>query len=192
MIYPDKTFYANLYRTAKKNASTRGIQFDLSKSDYADIVNVSDGKCGLTGIDFVLDKHESHGRAPYAPSLDRIDGQKGYSRDNCRLVCVAVNFAMNEWGENVFKYVAFRMLKKLSPYDFGKLYEYKYAGRRKKVFNPFAGIKIRPGMDGPSYQARFSGNGKTVYLGTFSSPEFAAARIAEEYEKSLLAGDGQN
>ncbi len=38
----------------------------------------------------------------FAPSIDRIDPEKPYTLDNCRLVMVAVNFAMNTWGEDTF------------------------------------------------------------------------------------------
>jgi hypothetical protein len=45
-------------------------------------------------------------RHPYAPSLDRIECSKGYTASNTRLVCVAVNFGMNEWGEDVYRELA--------------------------------------------------------------------------------------
>jgi hypothetical protein len=41
--------------------------------------------------------------SPYAPSLDRIDSARGYEIDNIRWVCVAVNFMMNQWGDEVFR-----------------------------------------------------------------------------------------
>lgn len=45
-------------------------------------------------------------RRPFAPSLDRIDAASGYTRDNVRLVCQAVNFALNAFGEDVFREIA--------------------------------------------------------------------------------------
>lgn len=42
-------------------------------------------------------------RKAYAPSLDRIDPEKPYLRDNCRLVRVCVNFALNAFGDEVFE-----------------------------------------------------------------------------------------
>ena len=44
-------------------------------------------------------------RRPFAPSLDRIDSSGGYTRDNTRLVCQAVNFALNAFGEDIFREV---------------------------------------------------------------------------------------
>ena len=37
----------------------------------------------------------------FAPSLDKINPEKPYTVDNCRLVMVAVNFALNAWGDEV-------------------------------------------------------------------------------------------
>jgi hypothetical protein len=34
--------------------------------------------------------------------LDRIDPEGLYAADNCRLVMVAINFALNAWGEEVY------------------------------------------------------------------------------------------
>ncbi len=39
---------------------------------------------------------------PFAPSLDRISSRGGYTADNVRLVCIAVNFGMGQWGEELY------------------------------------------------------------------------------------------
>lgn len=49
---------------------------------------------------------------PYAPSIDRKDSTKGYTRENCRIVCAAANFAMNTWGDEVLSVMASYMLQK--------------------------------------------------------------------------------
>jgi 16S rRNA C967 or C1407 C5-methylase (RsmB/RsmF family) len=59
------------------------------------------GRCAVTGINFqnfpdALVKH------PFAPSIDRKLSRGGYTPDNVRLVCVAANFGMGQWGEEVF------------------------------------------------------------------------------------------
>jgi hypothetical protein len=61
------------------------------------------GRCALTGLPF-RETQVGSGRArrPYAPSLDRIDPEKHYFLENCRLVLQAVNFALNAWGDDVF------------------------------------------------------------------------------------------
>jgi hypothetical protein len=61
------------------------------------------GRCKITHLDF-SDEKVGLGQAKraYAPSLDRIDPEGLYTADNCRLVMVAINFALNAWGEEVY------------------------------------------------------------------------------------------
>jgi hypothetical protein len=63
-------------------------------------------RCALSGIPFDLAPHGASTRRPFAPSLDRIDSARGYHRGNVRLVCCAVNYLMNEWGDEVFHRLA--------------------------------------------------------------------------------------
>ena len=106
--------YKRLFSQAKKNAKRRGIGWDLSESDCEFLVKKSKGKCQVSGIAFDFRKGESS-RRPWSPSLDRIKSSKGYSAGNVRLVCVAVNYAMNEWGESVLRVLA-RQVCKESPH----------------------------------------------------------------------------
>ena len=65
------------------------------------------GRCALSGLQFDLRSVGSgKARRPFAPSLDRIDSTGGYTQDNVRLVCQAVNFALNAYGEDVFRDIA--------------------------------------------------------------------------------------
>jgi hypothetical protein len=61
----------------------------------------SNGKCEITGIKFSDEIPTGSKTAPFSMSLDRIDSSKGYVLENCRVVCLAVNLGMREWGENV-------------------------------------------------------------------------------------------
>ena len=40
-------------------------------------------------------------RAPFAPSIDRVNCARGYLFDNVRLTCQIANLAMNVWGAEV-------------------------------------------------------------------------------------------
>lgn len=65
------------------------------------------GRCALTGLPFhLLEVGSGKARRPFAPSIDRIDSSSGYTRDNVRLVCQAVNFALNAYGEDTFLEIA--------------------------------------------------------------------------------------
>lgn len=98
-------YYAAMFKEAKKRAVQRELPYELSRADQDDILSESGGRCRLTGIAFNLDRL-GYSRCPYAPSLDRIDSSQGYTRNNVRLVCIAANYAMNEWGEAVLSRVA--------------------------------------------------------------------------------------
>lgn len=104
-----------LYRAAKRRAKEKGISFSLTTNLIEQMWNEQNNKCALTGIDFQIPQERTGGKArPFAPSIDRIDCSKGYTRDNVRLVCVAVNYALNEFGEVVFRQIAQAYLNQIS------------------------------------------------------------------------------
>lgn len=109
-----------IYRTTKKNAPRRGIPFEITFDEMVGLFARSEGRCELTGIAFTNERRTKHKR-PYAPILDRIDSRLGYTAANCRIVCVAANLAMNEFGEEVLREVAVGLLggatKYSAPYD---------------------------------------------------------------------------
>lgn len=99
-----------IYRATRKNARRRNIPFDLSPDDFVALVLKTQGRCMLTGIVFNFSKAGGE-RRPWYPSIDRIDSRKGYTTTNCRIVCVAVNLAMNVWGEQVLNTIAEQIVK---------------------------------------------------------------------------------
>ncbi len=87
---------------AKQNAKGRKVKaFDLSKDDALDLLKAGGYRCAVTNTPFSLEVLSHDGRKPFAPSIDRIDSQVGYAKDNCRIVCLATNIAMNTWGDGV-------------------------------------------------------------------------------------------
>lgn len=72
-----------------------------------DLYQAQGGRCALSGLRFDL-RSAGYGKArrPFAPSLDRIDSRGGYTRENVRLVCQVVNFALNAYGEDIFREIA--------------------------------------------------------------------------------------
>jgi hypothetical protein len=82
----------------------RAIDFDLTEPDVMALAESANWRCAVTGLRFSNEVIAN--RRPYAPSIDRIDSALGYTKDNCRLVCAAVNIALNVWGETVFATLA--------------------------------------------------------------------------------------
>jgi hypothetical protein len=67
----------------------------------------SEERCAVSGLDFDLRVvGDGQARRPFAPSLDRIDRHKPYTRSNVRLVVSIANFAMNAWGEEPLRELA--------------------------------------------------------------------------------------
>ena len=65
------------------------------------------GRCAVSGLAFSDERHEdAFVKTPFAPSLDRIDSTAGYLKGNVRLVCMAANFALNQWGDDVLRRLA--------------------------------------------------------------------------------------
>lgn len=91
--------YSEVYSRSKRNALKRDIEFSITRKQFDALVIKADHKCMVSGIRFDRRGQNEFFRKPFGPSLDRINSAKGYTARNCRMVCVLVNLAMNEWGE---------------------------------------------------------------------------------------------
>lgn len=99
-----------VYRRPKERAAREGTPFMLSWPEFCTIAGRAGGRCELTGLAFEWTRADGVRRRPFAPTLDRRDNRLGYTPDNCRLVCCAVNISLNEWGEETFAAVALAYL----------------------------------------------------------------------------------
>lgn len=101
-----------LYNKTVRSARLRDIHIALTEQDVLDLGAANEWHCAVTGIPFDFNLLGEARLRPYAPSVDRTDSQKGYTRDNCRLVCVCVNLAMGQWGEQVLARIALAYIAK--------------------------------------------------------------------------------
>ena len=105
----------NLLKGARKRAKLKSMQYDLDIIWLTKMFEIQNNKCLLTGLDFNIPTIRNGSKAhPLAPSLDRIDSSIGYTRANTRLVCVAINYGMNEFGEDMFKTICQAYLTNLN------------------------------------------------------------------------------
>jgi hypothetical protein len=88
----NKTAVSILWRI-RMRAKKKGIVCELTKEWLQ--ARLDAGVCELTGLPFTPQGL----LAPAMPSVDRKDSSKGYTPDNCRLICWALNAAFNNWGE---------------------------------------------------------------------------------------------
>ncbi len=107
---PVPAWARKLIEAAKQRSKKHGLPFTLSEGDIVALIHYARGRCEVTGIPF--SKYSKYNvrygsrRRPFTPSLDRIVPERGYTRDNCRLVILAVNIAMSDWGLPVLMQIA--------------------------------------------------------------------------------------
>ena len=82
---------------SRNSAKQRHIVFDITLEDI--LPAVERGYCELTGIKFDFNPHPEKNHNPLAPSIDRIDSKKGYTKDNIRIVLWFVNCAVGEGSD---------------------------------------------------------------------------------------------
>lgn len=103
----------SMYNTSKRRAKKKNMPFDLTKEWIIQQLETQNHLCALTQLPFLFEETENQ-LNPYAPSLDRIDPNKGYTQDNVRIVCSIINLSLNEFGEETFKKICESYLSNLS------------------------------------------------------------------------------
>ena len=82
----------------EKNANLRGLSWDINADDVADLYEEQNGLCALTGW--------SIGWAEigqiHTASIDRIDSEFGYIRENIQIVHKVVNMMKQQYSQEQF------------------------------------------------------------------------------------------
>jgi hypothetical protein len=104
-------FVKTLLNNARTRAKALHVPFRLTVEDFQELYEQAGKHCAVSGLPFDVAQTDGVNRRPYAPSVDRVDRMLGYTKDNCRIVCCAVNLAMNEFGENVLWDIATSMVE---------------------------------------------------------------------------------
>lgn len=74
---------------------------DITSDFLVELWNQQKGKCAITGIDMIVQQHNT-GCRPESASLDRIDSSIGYERTNVRFMCLSLNLAKNKFTNDQF------------------------------------------------------------------------------------------
>ena len=83
------------FTSARSRAASSGMRFQLTYQDVLDLFEEQGHRCAISGLNFGMTRiADAFVKHPFAPSIDRINCSKGYTLDNVRLVCVAVNFGL--------------------------------------------------------------------------------------------------
>jgi len=73
------------FKVAEQSSANRKIEFSLSFEDVVNQYNSQKGKC------FYTNKELTHDGGRWDASIDRLDSNKGYSKDNIRICSKQVN-----------------------------------------------------------------------------------------------------
>lgn len=110
--YIPKDFYTSL----KKNADKRNLKFSITIKDLNDLFIYQSGKCFLTGADLFFKKHYKNG--PFKKlgnaSLDRIDNNNGYTKDNIQWVDKNINTIKYKLSQERFLEICKYITKKFT------------------------------------------------------------------------------
>jgi hypothetical protein len=98
-----------LLSSARQRAKKRGTVVELTAHNVVELLRP--GVCSVTGIPWQAEGFLRHD--PWAPSLDRIDSERGYVHGNVRVVVWAYNQAKSDWPEEVFHELATAYVRNL-------------------------------------------------------------------------------
>ena len=84
---------------AKDRARKQNIKFDLTLDFLLELWKKQNGKCALSGLPMTYISLK--GRIPTNVSLDKIDRNLGYIKDNVQLVCMACNQMKSDLSEDL-------------------------------------------------------------------------------------------
>lgn len=83
---------------ARIRAARKQVPFNLNTADIQ--ARIDAGHCEMTGVVFNMTPGGPHWNSP---SIDRIKPALGYVASNVRIICHAMNCAMNRWGEEAIR-----------------------------------------------------------------------------------------
>lgn len=109
-----ENFLRSLVNGVKGRCRARSIKFDINFDCINKLYIEQNGRCLLTGIKLELKKPKDNNSRPFpfSPSIDRIDSNKGYTKNNIRLICWSMNNSLNMYGEDVYRFVAIKYISK--------------------------------------------------------------------------------
>lgn len=99
-----KKITGEYYNNLRKSAKERGHEFKISLEELWELWENQCGFCALSGVRIFLprgskDKSDKTNTA----SVDRIDSNKGYTKDNCQWVHKRINWMKNNMQDNEFQ-----------------------------------------------------------------------------------------
>ena len=101
-----ENYLRNLFSQSRSNArpGKRGADhvWELTAPDFIALwEKQGGGKCAISGV-FLTHHKDGSGKKDYNASIDRINGEKGYTVANTQLVCYRINIMKHTLSEDMF------------------------------------------------------------------------------------------
>ena len=106
--YIVKNWAKRLYLDARHHSK---YDFDIDEQFVSELYEKQNGKCYWFGVEL---QPSNEPKWPWQPSLDRLDREKGYTRDNVVLACYSANIGRNTSDEATFSLFVEDLKKALS------------------------------------------------------------------------------
>ena len=102
--WQEKNHDHQLWRGVVGRAKRKGLEVTIGQEWIRQ--KLLQGKCEVTGLPFSMEGQNKGRCGPFRPSIDRIDASKGYTPENCRVICWGLNMGLSEWGEETYALIA--------------------------------------------------------------------------------------
>ena len=99
---------------ARRRAEKANSPFEITYEWVLDRIKEQGWRCLLTDIEFTMEPHGESRCRPFVPSLDQIQPGSGYTHDNVRVICAAMNHALHDYSDALFARIARAFLEKLN------------------------------------------------------------------------------
>ncbi len=106
--YELKHWAKRCFLHAKKHSK---YDFDIDEQFVSELYEKQNGKCFWFNVDL---KPSNIAKYPWQPSLDRLDRERGYTKDNVVLACYSANIGRNTSDEATFSLFVEDLKKALS------------------------------------------------------------------------------
>ena len=177
--------------SARSRARKSGLECSLTTEDVIQLWTKCNGCCAVSGRHFSV---ESRGgglvKHPFAPSLDKVNWKRGYTVDNTRLVCVAVNFGMNQWGEETYYELAECAIRMGKTRELRRSLESWQGVQEANIQQAQRLMQTMSGAEKATQLHRIAGLKRAMTLGPEGLLRAAAAAIATRRRK-LPTGSGE-
>jgi hypothetical protein len=99
------------YGRIKRNAEKRNIVFDVNIEYFNELLVKQKFKCNLSGLDISF-SHSKKDNYNATASIDRIDSNKGYVKNNLQWIHKDVNLMKNHFNQDYFLEICERITEK--------------------------------------------------------------------------------